>query len=264
MFGKKKNEADKTEPKVQKNSDSTTEKESESEIRETADPIIQEGTESSDEKAANEDTTNAEAFQQHSKSSFLIKKRTSEKDTILQRVDISQLIEKYPALDSIKDLTALNSPLLFISECAEKGIKKHIAWGKTTKTNMCEQGGILVGRPFLVGESVLGIAEYVIPAEIKRASSAYLEMGTETWTKMLDIYDEHYKEDGLYIIGWFHTHPNSLPVFMSSTDMGTQRTFFNQDWHFSIVLNPHRHLIACFNSAKADKCKYYPSNFVDR
>jgi len=264
MFDKKKKEADKTEPKVQKNSDAATEKEPDTEIRKTADPIIQEGKESAVEKADNEDATNAEVAQQHSKSSFVIKKRTSEKDAILQSVDISQLIEKYPALNSIKDLANLNSPLLVISECAEKGIKKHIAWGKITKTNMCEQGGILVGRPFLVGESVLGIVEYAIPAEIKRASSAYLEMGTETWTKMLDIYDEHYKENGLYIIGWFHTHPNDLPVFMSSTDMGTQRAFFNQDWHFSIVLNPHRHLIACFNSAKADKCKYYPSNFVDR
>lgn len=200
-----------------------------------------------------------------SEGSFVIKNRPSEIATrVIQEVDISELVQKYPLLESISNLNKLKSPLLIISERAERGIKEHISWGKNTKQNVCEQGGILIGRPFLTGDSILGLVEYVIPAEVSHASSAYLKMGTETWVKMLDIYDEQYKEDGLYIIGWFHTHPNNLSVFMSSTDMGTQRAFFNQDWHFSIVLNPHRHLIACFNSTKADKCDFYPTNFVER
>ena len=89
-------------------------------------------------------------------------------------------------------------------------------------------------------------------------------MGTETWAKMLKVYDERYKNDGLYVIGWFHTHPNDLPVFMSPTDMRTQKHFFNEQWHFSLVLNPHRRLAACFHSAAAMKCDYYPHCFADR
>ena len=196
---------------------------------------------------------------------FVIKSKTIKKATrVLQEIDVIELIQKYPELESINNLSKMKSPLLVISERAERVIREHISWGKSTTQNVCEQGGILVGKPFLVGDSILGMVEHVIPAEVSHASSAYLKMGTETWAKMLDIYDEHYKEEGFYIIGWFHTHPNNLSVFMSSTDMGTQQAFFNQDWHFSIVLNPHRHLIACYNSAKADKCNCYPANFVDR
>lgn len=195
---------------------------------------------------------------------FIIKKSSKRNISILNKIDIQQLIEKYPILEGIKELEKSNTPLLVISELAENRIKEHISWGMKTIENIYEQGGILIGKPFLVGNSILGIVEYVIPADLSHASTAYLEMGTETWMKMLNIYDEQYKEQGLYVIGWFHTHPNNLPVFMSYTDMETQRAFFNQDWHFSIVLNPHKQLIACFNSAKANRCEYYPVDFVDR
>ena len=193
------------------------------------------------------------------KGNFVIKRKPSDKAVdIVREIDIEQLLLEYPALEDIKGIDKMERPLLYISEQAEKEIKKHISWDKKTSANVNEQGGILIGKPFL------GIVECVIPGELSQASAAYLEMGTETWGKMLDVYDENYKDKGLFVIGWFHTHPNSLSVFMSFTDMGTQRGFFNQDWHFSIVLNPHRRLIACFNSVNADKCDYYPPDFVDR
>lgn len=197
--------------------------------------------------------------------SFVVKNSSAERvKSILHRVDMEQLIIEYPFLGASKNLKKLKEPLLAISEHAEQGIKEHISWGIRTKENINEQGGILIGNPFLIDGSILGVVEYVIPAEVSRSSAAYLEMGTETWAKMLNIYDEQYKEKGLFVIGWFHTHPNELPVFMSSTDMGTQQAFFNQDWHFSIVLNPHKRLIACFYSGKAEKCDFYPTNFADR
>lgn len=199
------------------------------------------------------------------KGNFVIKRKPSDKTVdIVRKIDIEQLLLEYPALEDIKDIDKMEHPLLYISEQAEREIKEHISWDKKTSVNVYEQGGILIGKPFLIGKSILGIVECVIPAKLSQASAAYLEMGTETWGKMLDIYDENYKDKGLYVIGWFHTHPNSLSVFMSFTDMETQRGFFNQDWHFSVVLNPHRRLIACFNSANADKCDYYPSDFIDR
>ncbi len=197
--------------------------------------------------------------------SFVIKSKPSDKlFNIMQEVDVEELYLEYPALKEINRLDKIKSPLLYLSDQAEKEIKSHISWNKKTISNVNEQGGILIGKPFLVGHSILGIVECVIPAEVSRASSAYLEMGTDTWAKMLEIYDDKYKNEGLYVIGWFHTHPNSLSVFMSGTDMGTQRGFFNEDWHFSVVLNPHRRLIACFNSANADMCDFYPTDFVDR
>ena len=194
---------------------------------------------------------------------FVIRKK-SPAVNVVRAVAVSELLSRYPALKEIKNFDADAEPLLYISEGAERTIKEHIAWGKKTRQNVREQGGILVGRPVLAGERLVGIAEYAIPANLSHASAAYLQMGTETWREMLDIFDAQYKEAGLYVIGWFHTHPNSLPVFMSGTDMGTQRAFFNQEWHFSIVMNPHRKLIACFHSAEAVSCEYCPKDFAGK
>jgi hypothetical protein len=44
----------------------------------------------------------------------------------------------------------------------------------------------------------------------------------------------------LKIIGWYHTHPNDLGVFMSATDRRTQELYFNKPGDFAIVLNPQR------------------------
>lgn len=211
------------------------------------------------------DLTSATDISKYGKGSFVIKSKPENKQAnIVKKTSLEQLYTIYPTLEEIADLKKIKLPVLFISEEAEKEIKAHIFWNETTDSNVCEQGGILVGRPFMIKNGILGVAEHVIPAKPSIASAAYLEMGTDTWEQMLDVYDEKYKDQGLYVIGWFHTHPNSLSVFMSGTDMGTQRNFFNQDWHFSVVLNPHRRLIACFHSANANKCLFYPADFADR
>ena len=200
-------------------------------------------------------------------SGFVIKKRTEASGDAgpLRPLDVEKVLAEYPELTFLPNLWDVKTPVLVFTENAERTIKKHISWGKKTRENVYEQGGILIGRPFsLPGGGVLGLAEHAIPAVLSRASSAYLEMGTETWMRMLNIYDAQYKDKGLNVIGWFHTHPNSLPVFMSATDMGTQRTFFYQNWHFSAVMNPHQHLLACFCSAQAVSCGYYPQDYTTR
>lgn len=200
-------------------------------------------------------------------SGFVIKKRTeaSRGAGPLCPLDVEKVLAEYPELNFLADLQEVRTPLLVFTENAERTIKKHVSWGKKTRENVNEQGGILIGRPFSLPDGgILGLVEHAIPAVPSRASSAYLEMGTETWVRMLDIYDTQYKDKGLSVIGWYHTHPNSLPVFMSFTDMGTQRTFFYQDWHFSAVMNPHRHLLACFCSKYAVSCSYYPQDYTAR
>ncbi len=196
---------------------------------------------------------------------FTIKRGPSPGQTsVLRPLDAEKILEEYPELTFLTNLPVLNTPLLVFTENAERTIKEHIFWGEKRLENLHEQGGILIGRPFSTGNSILGLAEYAIPAILSQASFAYLRMGTESWARMLGLYDVQYKDKGLYVIGWFHTHPNSLPTFMSSTDMGTQRTFFYQDWHFSAVMNPQRHLLSCFHSAEAAVCDYYPPDYTTR
>lgn len=196
---------------------------------------------------------------------FVIKRRSAVSgDGAVRAVTAEQFLREHPELASVKGPTDLRGPLLVISRRAEREIKKHIGWAKKTRQNVREQGGILIGSPFLVDGRTVSVVECVIPAELSESSAAYLKMDTETWVKMLNIYDERYQEQGLYVMGWFHTHPNSLGVFMSSTDMGTQQRFFREDWHFAVVLNPHRRLAACFHSAQAFPCALFPPNFADR
>lgn len=199
------------------------------------------------------------------KRGFVIKRRAAvEKDSILRAVSMEQFLAEHPGLLSARELATTRRPLLVISQRAEREIKDHIGWAMKTRYNIREQGGILIGSPYLVDGRVVSVVECAIPAELSESNAAYLKMDTETWVKMLNLYDERYRDQGLYVVGWFHTHPNGLGVFMSSTDMGTQWAFFRENWHFAIVLNPHRKLIACFHSAQADSCCLYPANFTDR
>ena len=59
---------------------------------------------------------------------------------------------------------------------------------------------------------------------------------------------------GLQVIGWYHTHPGGLSVFMSGTDRATQRRHFSADWHFALVLNPHRQSIRAFHGPECLEC----------
>ncbi|MDP3741712.1 MAG: hypothetical protein Q8R15_00180 [Candidatus Micrarchaeota archaeon] len=41
------------------------------------------------------------------------------------------------------------------------------------------------------------------------------------------------------VVGWCHSHP-SYGCFLSSTDVSTQRKFFNEDFHVAAVFDPLR------------------------
>ena len=55
-------------------------------------------------------------------------------------------------------------------------------------------------------------------------------------------------QERLELVGWFHTHPNSLDVFMSGTDRWTQSRLFSGERCIALVFNPHRKLWKCFRT----------------
>ena len=139
-----------------------------------------------------------------------------------------------------------------------KEIKKHILWGKKVKENQVEQGGILIGKVIKCERKInYGIVENAIPGTLAKGTSAYLEMNHKTWKEMIDevdkIIDDHPKEQ-LQIIGWYHTHPNNLSIFMSGTDRNTQCSFFPNHWQFAVVLNPHKKIWGAFYGKDSKKC----------
>lgn len=154
-----------------------------------------------------------------------------------------------------------NNYEIYIDSNARKEVLNHIEWGNlTSKNNRIEQGGILLGDVYV--DTELGITYGVvwksIPADYTEGSPISLEMSHESWKKMIDEIDTyHLSPNGSppQIIGWYHTHPNTLDVFMSSTDLATQQRLFGYDWQFAIVLNPHKKIWRAFHGADAKSCK---------
>lgn len=149
---------------------------------------------------------------------------------------------------------------LTASSCAE--IWKHITYGEHTHFNKVEQGGLMLGDIYKdSNENVIyAIVKKTIKAKETKSSRTHLEMNHEVWQNMMKEIDEEIKRgagDDLRIIGWYHTHPNDLDVFMSQTDYETQKRFFKEDWQFAVVINPHRKIWKVFHGENCRECLGY-------
>lgn len=151
---------------------------------------------------------------------------------------------------------------ILITNNARETIFEHISWSIDSERNSVEQGGILIGHSYLEKDTnqITGLVTQAIPATTAKGSMAYLEFDHNTWKLMidkLDLINDDNQEDELQVIGWYHTHPGRLSVFMSGTDLNTQSKMFPMDWQFAIVLNPQKQIWRTFSGSKAKECKGY-------
>lgn len=151
---------------------------------------------------------------------------------------------------------------LHVTDAAMRRIHDHIEWKRSSSQNLVEQGGILLGST--IQDPVTGLLHGFVTDAIAaksgaRGSGAHLEMGHEAWHGMLVEADaiRDASNGATQLIGWYHTHPGQLDVFMSSVDRHTQETFFAEDWQFAIVLNPQRELWRVFHGRAAVECRGY-------
>jgi len=189
------------------------------------------------------------------------KKKFEIKET---HIGYSPIEQKYVSIDTIKSLNALSNEVndkfrIYITEEARQQLLTHIDWGNNTHFNRNEQGGILVGNVCIDKKQNIqyAIVSQAIAGTSAKGSSAYLEIGHEVWKDMIDKVDvflENNPDKHVQIIGWYHTHPGSLDVFMSGTDRNTQQLYFNQDWHYAIVLNPQKQIWKAFYGKNAQEC----------
>jgi proteasome lid subunit RPN8/RPN11 len=138
-------------------------------------------------------------------------------------------------------------------------IAAHIGWGEDATYNAVELGGLLLGRAYIDEHTglIYGIAELAIIAYSARGSMAYVKFSHQTWKEMMEEIDETTKHEqwaDLQVIGWYHTHPGNLSVFMSGTDLNTQQKMFSKNWQFAIVLNPQKQTWRAFRGADAREC----------
>lgn len=143
---------------------------------------------------------------------------------------------------------------LILSDRALSRLHDSLDWGRRTRRNVVEQGGVLVGRVAMHKNEIYNFVQDVIVANTA-GSPAFVEFTTGMWAEMQDelsaINDTLPAEDRLVLVGWFHTHPNGLSVFMSGTDKTTQRISFSQAWQASLVMNPHTNTYRAFFGEKS-------------
>jgi len=189
------------------------------------------------------------------------KKKFQIKETTIGYRPIEQEYSDFETENSLNALSNKKSDefLIYITENAKLQLFSHIFWRQSTSENCNEQGGILVGNVFIDKEQKkqYAIVEQAIAGVSAKGGSAHLEIGHEVWKDMIDQVDallEKNPEKKIQIIGWYHTHPNNLDVFMSGTDRNTQQLHFMQDWHYAIVLNPQKQIWKAFYSKDAKEC----------
>ncbi|MCL2925514.1 MAG: Mov34/MPN/PAD-1 family protein [Trichodesmium sp. MAG_R04] len=145
---------------------------------------------------------------------------------------------------SERGITNTKKERVYITEIALQNLREHLCSNITV-----EQGGILFGNAYVD-------PQYTVYVEIKSAvaapstigTGAHLEFTSASWQGIMDYAKITHPQEN--IVGWYHSHPN-LGVFMSGTDMNTQRAFFYHPWCVSIVYDPVRDDIAYFLGANA-------------
>ena len=116
-----------------------------------------------------------------------------------------------------------------------------------------EQGGILFGNAYQ--DPTYGIYVEItaaVPAPATIGTGAHLDFTPESWLGIMDYAKHQHPQEN--IVGWYHSHPG-LSVFMSGTDMNTQRAFFYHPWCLSIVCDPVRKTIGYFLGESATPVK---------
>ncbi|MEB3187514.1 MAG: Mov34/MPN/PAD-1 family protein [bacterium] len=98
-----------------------------------------------------------------------------------------------------------------------------------------EHGGLLFGDLFEDAER----GPYVclvqaLPARRTEGSGIHLRFTPETWEALRA--DPGWPDERA-LLGWYHSHPG-LGVFLSGTDLGTQRRHFAHPWSVAVVLDP--------------------------
>ncbi len=137
---------------------------------------------------------------------------------------------------------------------ASEAIFNHIGWGTRTPQNRNEQGGFLAGRHYYDSEKELHVCvvELALPAPKAKSSPVAIEISHKDSEEMYRVLDEvnltRPEGEKLVTVGWYHTHPNELDVFMSGIDQGTQRQLFSGEKAIALVFNPNRRIWSCFRS----------------
>lgn len=161
------------------------------------------------------------------------------------RFPVENLTPRLGFIDAIRVLTrdASLPPLVFLTHAARERVIQH------ARSKDVELGGLLVGAVFgrRADNSPVAVdIREAVPSDNFESTSVSLSMGSDVWQKAA-----YYRDHGLCVVGWYHTHPN-LGAFFSSTDRSTQRGFFREPYSLGLVIDPIRGEEAWFIGPTSD------------
>ena len=147
------------------------------------------------------------------------------------------------------------SPLIFFEESAHRQMLSDAA-----RDTAREHGGILMGEAFQdVGGRYYVVVRVATAAFDSKGSPTHLQFRPESWQP---VWDRLQESPTLRIMGWYHTHPR-LGVFLSGTDLRTQRLYFSAPWQIAVVIDPAAREIGYFFGASGKKTRSV-RQFVDK
>ncbi|MCW3095690.1 MAG: Mov34/MPN/PAD family protein [Chthonomonadaceae bacterium] len=119
-----------------------------------------------------------------------------------------------------------------------------------------ELGGLLMGEAFYDAEQEFYgvVIEEALPAydgEGTALTFSYTEATWQALSPQLQTLPSTWT-----LLGSFHSHPG-MGVFLSSTDLETQRGIFFHDWQIALVIDPLSNAIGFFFGAEGHSCSHW-------
>lgn len=156
----------------------------------------------------------------------------------------------------IQGITHLHKKLItqemsvFVRKAAEEKLIEHLSIDPNNET-----GGVLVGQAYFCPDTKHHYTEIVgsIAALYTIGNRVHFRFTTECWQEILRIQKQEFA--GTTIVGWYHSHPGH-GIFLSGTDLNTQRLSFKQIWQIATVYDPIRNQIGYFYSADGKKLEF--------
>ena len=116
-----------------------------------------------------------------------------------------------------------------------------------------ELGGLLMGEAFYdpKQECYVVVVEEALPAQDGEGTALTFSYTEATWLALspqLQALPATWT-----LLGSFHSHPG-MGVFLSSTDLETQRDIFFHDWQIALVIDPISNAIGFFCGAAGHPC----------
>lgn len=139
----------------------------------------------------------------------------------------------------------------FVRGAAFEKIQTHLRSDKRI-----ELGGLLVGEAFYDADLDLHcvVVEEALPAYAGEGTAVTFAYTGATWQALSPQLQE--LPAAWTLLGSYHSHPG-MGVFLSSTDMETQRSVFFQDWQVALVIDPVSEAVGFFYGAQGHRCAHW-------